>query len=156
MGVPSGFDQVSVTKPYYRSTYALVFPPSGLDHGQAAPTSCSPTARCWQAAHRPVRPLAGVGEWLAKHGLVDNGVPYKILNADPAQYPGEIIEKDLAAGQIDAAVVWGPIAGFFAKRVKSPALVVVPLRSEPGVKFDYEMAMGVRYGERSGSSRSRA
>ena len=80
--------------------------------------------------------------------LEDSGVPYKILNADPAQYPGEIIEKDLAAGQIDAAVVWGPIAGFFAKRVQSPKLVVVPLRSEPGVKFDFEMAMGVRYGER--------
>ena len=32
MGVPSGFDQVAVTKPYYRSTYALVFPKGkGLD-----------------------------------------------------------------------------------------------------------------------------
>jgi ABC-type amino acid transport substrate-binding protein len=70
------------------------------------------------------------------------------MNADPAQYPGEIIEKDLAAGKIDAAIVWGPIAGFYAKRVKSPALTVVPMRSEPGIKFDYEMAMGVRYGER--------
>jgi hypothetical protein len=43
--------------------------------------------------------------------------------------------------------VWGPIAGFYAKRVKSPELVVVPLKSEPGIRFDYEMAMGVRYGE---------
>ena len=47
------------------------------------------------------------------------------------------IEKDLAAGQIDAAIVWGPIAGYFAKRVKSPKLRVVPLKSEPGVRFDY-------------------
>ena len=60
----------------------------------------------------------------------------------------EIIEKDLAKGKIDAAIVWGPIAGYFAKRIKSPELVVVPLKSEPGVKFDYQMAMGVRYGER--------
>ena len=36
----------------------------------------------------------------------------------------------------------------YAKRVKSPQLTVVPLRSEPGIKFDFEMAMGVRYGER--------
>ena len=70
------------------------------------------------------------------------------MNADPQQYPGEIIEKDLAAGKIDVAIVWGPIAGYFAKRVKSPALAVVPLKSEPGVRFDYQMAMGVRYGER--------
>jgi ABC-type amino acid transport substrate-binding protein len=87
-------------------------------------------------------------DWLAKHGLVDSGVPYPMMNADPKQYPGEIIERDLAAGKIDAAIVWGPIAGYFAKRVKSPTLTVVPLRSEPGVRFDYEMAMGVRYGER--------
>ena len=42
----------------------------------------------------------------------------------------------------------GPIAGYFAQRIKSPALTVVPLKSEHGVKFDYQMAMGVRYGER--------
>ena len=87
-------------------------------------------------------------EWLNKHGLVDSGVPYPIMNADPQQYPGEIIEKDLAAGKLDVAIVWGPIAGFFAKRVKSPELRVGPLASEPGVRFDYQMAMGVRYGER--------
>jgi ABC-type amino acid transport substrate-binding protein len=87
-------------------------------------------------------------DWLAKHGLVGSGVPYKIMNADPEQYPGEIIEKDLSAGKIDVAVVWGPIAGYFAQRVRSPVLTVVPLHSEPGVKFDYQMAMGVRYGER--------
>jgi ABC-type amino acid transport substrate-binding protein len=71
-----------------------------------------------------------------------------MMNADPQQYPGEIIEKDLAAGKLDAAIVWGPIAGYFAQRVKTPELVVVPMKSERGVKFDYQMAMGVRYGER--------
>ena len=86
--------------------------------------------------------------WLAKHQLVDQGVPYPIMNADPAQYPGQIIEDDLNGGKIDAAIVWGPIAGYFAQRAKPVALTVVPLKSEPGVKFDYQMAMGVRYGER--------
>jgi len=42
---------------------------------------------------------------------------------------------------------YGSIAGFYAKRIKAPELVVVPLKSEPGIRFDYEMAMGVRYGE---------
>lgn len=149
MGVPSGFDQVSVTKPYYRSTYALVFPAGkGLDHVKTGEDFLRTDRAVLGKLRIGLYDRSPASEWLAKHGLVDNGVPYKILNADPAQYPGEIIEKDLAKGEIDAAIVWGPIAGFFAKRVKSPALVVVPLRSEPGVKFDYEMAMGVRYGER--------
>ncbi len=84
--------------------------------------------------------------WLVKHGWEEQAHPYRMLSADPEQYPGEIIGKDLAQGTIDAAIVWGPIGGYFAKRIGS--LTVVPLRSEPGVKFDYEMAMGVRYGER--------
>jgi len=70
-----------------------------------------------------------------------------MLNADPEFYPGEIIEKALASGEIDVAVVWGPIAGFFGRRVQQPKLVVLPLASEPGVRFDYEIAMGVRFGE---------
>ena len=85
--------------------------------------------------------------WLAKHQLLESGVPYPIMNADPAQYPGQIIENDLVSGKIDAAIVWGPIAGFFAQRSKAPVLAVVPMKSEPGVQFDFQMAMGVRHGE---------
>ena len=149
MGVPAGFDQVSVTKPYYRSTYALVYAPGkGLDGVKSGEEFLKTDRAVLNKLRIGLYDRSPASDWLAKHGLVDSGVPYQIMNADPAQYPGEIIEKDLAAGKIDAAVVWGPIAGYFAKRVKSPTLTVVPLRSEPGVRFDFEMAMGVRYGER--------
>jgi len=149
MGVPVGFDQVSVTKPYYRSTYALVYPQGrGLDQVRAADDLLKLDPARLKRLRIGVYDRSPASEWLARHNLVDNGVPYAMLNADPAQYPGEILEKDLAGGQIDVAIVWGPIAGYFAKRVASPQLVVVPMRSEPGVKLDYEMAMGVRYGER--------
>lgn len=149
MGVPAGFDQVSVTKPYYRSTYALVLPKGkGMDQVSSSEEFLNLGPARLQAMRIGVYDRSPASDWLVKHRLVEQGVPYKILNADPAQYPGEIIEKDLVEGKIDAAIVWGPIAGFFAQRAKAPGLVVVPLRSEPGVQFDYEMAMGVRYGER--------
>jgi ABC-type amino acid transport substrate-binding protein len=82
-----------------------------------------------------------------KHGLEAQGVPYPMLSPDPDQYPGALIENDLAHGRIDVAIVWGPIAGYYAKRVNDVKMVVIPLQSEPGVKFDYAIAMGVRYGE---------
>ena len=149
MGVPVGYDQVSVTKPYYRSTYALVFAPAnGLEQVRSVQDFLALDRARLTKLRIGVYDRSPASEWLNKHGLVDSGVPYQIMNADPLQYPGEIIEKDLATGKLDAAIVWGPIAGFFAKRVKSPALSVVPLSSEPGVRFDYQMAMGVRYGER--------
>ena len=149
MGVPVGFDQVSVTKPIYRSTYALVFAKGkGLD-GVASGADFLALPRAQLGKLRiGIYDRSPASEWLGRHGLVDQGVPYPIMNPDPEQYPGEIIEKDLAAGKIDVAIVWGPIAGYFAKRVQAPTLTVVPIKSEPGVRFDYQMALGVRYGER--------
>jgi mxaJ protein len=148
MGVPAGFDQVSATKPYYRSVYSLVYPKGkGLDavHSSddllALPRDKLATLRIGLYDRSPA------SEWLARHDLVDRGVPYPMMNADPAQYPGQLIERDLEQGKIDMAIVWGPIAGFFARRMHAPELVVVPMKSEPGLAFDFAMAMGVRYGE---------
>ena len=150
MGVPAGFDQVSATKPYYRSTYALVFAKGrGMDAVKSADDFLKLDAQQLARLRIGIYDRTPASQWLAKHALVDRAVPYPIMNADPDQYPGEILEKDLAAGKLDAAIVWGPIAGYFAKRVRTPELVVVPLASEPGVRFDYPMAMGVRYGERA-------
>lgn len=150
MGVPVGFDQgVSVTKPYYRSTYALVIPRGkGMDNVASADDFLKLPPQKLKSLKIGIYDRSPASDWLKKHDLVDQGVPYKMMSADPAQYPGQIIENDLAAGTIDAAVVWGPIAGYFAQRVKQPALTVLPLKSEDGVQFDYAMAMGVRYGER--------
>jgi quinoprotein dehydrogenase-associated probable ABC transporter substrate-binding protein len=149
MGVPVGYDQVSVTKPYYRSTYALVIPQGqGMDQVRSGEDFLKLDPAKLATLRIGIYDRSPASEWLDKHRLIERGVPYKIMNADPQQYPGEIIEKDLAAGKLDVAIVWGPIAGYFAQRVKQPRLAVVPLKSEPGVKFDYQMAMGVRYGER--------
>jgi len=146
MGVPVGFEEgVSVTKPYYRSTYALVFPKGkGMDNVASAEDFLKLDPAKLKSLRIGIYDRSPASAWLAKHDLVDQGVQYRMLNADPAQYPGEIIERDLAGGKIDAAIVWGPIGGYFAKRVRSPQLQVVPMAGEPGIKFDYAMAMGVR------------
>ncbi|HKX95588.1 MAG TPA: substrate-binding domain-containing protein [Methylibium sp.] len=149
MGVPAGYDQVSVTKPYYRSTYALVYAPGkGLDGVQTIDDFLKVDRAVLGKLRIGLYDRSPASEWLNRHQLVEQGVPYPIMSADPAQYPGEIIEKDIAAGKIDAAIVWGPIAGYYAKRVTSMKLTVVPMRSEKNIKFDFPMAMGVRYGER--------
>ena len=149
MGVPAGFDQVSATKPYYRSTYALVFAKGkGLEGVTSVDEFLALDRSKLRALKIGVYDRSPGSDWLSSHQLVDSAVPYLILNPDPEQYPGEIIEKELASGKLDAAVVWGPIAGYYATRIKSPELVVVPMKSERNIKFDYQMAMGVRYGER--------
>jgi quinoprotein dehydrogenase-associated probable ABC transporter substrate-binding protein len=148
MGVPVGIGEVAVTKPYYRSTYALVFAKGkGMDNVTTEEDFLKLNPAKLKSLRIGIYDRSPASQWLVKHGLTDQGVPYPLLSADPAQYPGQIIENDLAGGKLDAVVVWGPIAGFFAQRVKSPALVVVPLKSEKGVKLDYAMGMGMRHGE---------
>jgi quinoprotein dehydrogenase-associated probable ABC transporter substrate-binding protein len=148
MSVPAAYDQVSATAPYYRSTYALVYPKGrGLDQVRSGADLVALPADRRSLLKIGMYDKSPASEWLVKHGLEAQARPYPMLSADPEHNPGEIIEKELAQGKIDAAIVWGPIAGYYAKRVRSLELVVIPLKSEPGVKFDYEIAMGVRYGE---------
>jgi mxaJ protein len=148
MGVPAGFEQVSATKAYYRSTYALVFRKGqGLDAVRNSDDLLALPPEKLRAVRIGVYDRSPGSLWLARHGLVDRGVPYPIMSPDPEQYPGQIIERDLAQGRIDAAIVWGPIAGYFARRVRGPELLIAPMKSEPGLPFEFAMAMGVRHGE---------
>ena len=148
MSVPAGYDQVSATQPYYRSTYALVYPKGkGLDGVRSGADLEALPAGIRGKLRIGIYDKSPASLWLVRHGLEAQAMPYPMMSPDPEQYPGEIVERDLTEGKIDAAIVWGPIAGYYAKRVRNAELAVVPLKSEPGVKFDYEIAMGVRYGE---------
>jgi len=148
MSVPESYDQAWPTKAYYRSTYALVYRKGkGLDQVKSGPDLFALPADVRSKLTIGVYDKSPAATWLVKHGMESQTKPYPIMSPDPDQYPGQIIDKELARGTIDAAIVWGPIAGYYAKRVHDVELVVIPLRSEPGVKFDYAIAMGVRRGE---------
>jgi len=148
MSVPESYDQAWPTKAYYRSTYALVYRKGkGLDQVKSGPDLFALPADVRSKLTIGVYDKSPAATWLVKHGMESQTKPYPIMSPDPDQYPGQIIDKELARGTIDAAIVWGPIAGYYAKRVHDVELVVIPLRSEPGIKFDYAIAMGVRRGE---------
>lgn len=147
MGVPVGFDQVSTTKPYYHSSYVMVFPAGiGLDGLKTGQDLLSLPESVREKLRIGVMDRSPAADWLARHNIIEQGIPYKIMDANPDSYPGQIIDNDLANGKIDVAIVWGPIGSYFAKHNKK-ALKVVPMLSEPNLKFDYDIAMGIRYGE---------
>jgi len=148
MSVPAGFDQAWVTAPYYRSTYALVFPKGkGLDGLKSGADLFALPAEVRGRLRIAVGDKSPASLWLVKHGMEAQARPYAMMSPDPDASPGDIIVKELAQGKVDAVVAWGPIAGYYAKRVPNVDFVVIPLASEPGVQFDYAIAMGVRYGE---------
>jgi len=150
MGVPADFGQVLPTKAYYRSTYVLVFPATkALAEVDSADDFLALPRETLAALKIGVFDRSPASAWLDRHQLVDSGVPYRLMSPDPDEVPADVVARDLAAGTIDAAVVWGPIGGYLARQAAGTALRVVPLASEPGVKFDYAMAMGVRFGEKA-------
>ena len=149
MGVPVGFELASTTKAYYRSVYAIVYAAGrGLD-GVSKPEDLlkvEPEKR--RSLKIGVVAQTPPVDWLLENKLFDQVVSYQRQTGDKDQYPGEIVEKDLTSGKIDVAMVWGPIAGYFARKVSGARLVVVPFATRPDIKFDYDIAMGVRFGER--------
>jgi quinoprotein dehydrogenase-associated probable ABC transporter substrate-binding protein len=154
MGVPVGFELAATTKPYLRSTYALTYLRGrGLDAIRSPDDLPKLDPATLNKLKLGVFGQTPPADWLLKHRLFDQVVPYQTQTGDPQQYPGEIIEKDLVAGKIDVAFVWGPIAGYFRKQAKSAQIEVVPFKPDPQIKFDYSIAMGVRFGERAWKER---
>jgi mxaJ protein len=148
MGVAAGFDRLLTTKPYYRSTYALVYVKGRDLDGVASGEdfiNLKPEIRDGLRI-AAFTPTPGA-KWLARHGMNEQLVPFLAMSGDPEAYPGEIIEKELVEGRLDAAIIWGPIAGYFANRAKPAEIAVVLLESEPGIQFDFAISAGVRYGD---------
>ena len=64
-----------------------------------------------------------------------------------ADNPPSTIIDAVVSGKVDIAIVWGPIAGYYAKRQTVP-LELVPVPSGKGdLPFAFEISMGVKRGE---------
>lgn len=149
VGVPVGYELTLTTPAYYHSTWAMVIPKGkGLD-GIRTPDDL---LKIDPAQLKKLRfGLVGRSpptDWLLKNNLFDQAQAVPTQSGDPEAYPGEMIEKELAAGQIDIAFAWGPIAGYFARHAQPPGMLVAPFPPSRDIQFDYKIAMGVRFGEK--------
>ncbi|WP_442793674.1 substrate-binding domain-containing protein [Paraburkholderia sp. ZP32-5] len=148
IGVPKGYDMTSTTQPYLRSTYAMVFPNRPEFASIQTPDDLLklPPDQLHKLRFGIFTQTPAV-DWLLGHNLIDQAVSYRVQSGDPAEYPGQMIEHDLRAGNVDVVFLWGPIAGYFAKRA-GDSVRLVPFPAQPGIRFDYTISMGVRYGEK--------
>jgi quinoprotein dehydrogenase-associated probable ABC transporter substrate-binding protein len=153
MGVAEGYELLVTTKPYYRSTYALVYVKGRkLDDVRTANDLLKlDDERKSQLKIGAFDQTPGPA-WLSRHGMLRQMKAYQAMSGDPADYPGKILEQALVGKDVDAAIIWGPIAGYFAKQAEDVEMVVIPLESEPGVKFDFAISAGVRRGDDEGKA----
>jgi quinoprotein dehydrogenase-associated probable ABC transporter substrate-binding protein len=139
MGFPQGDDLVQGTNPYYRTAYALVSKQnSGLDD-----VTTLEDARL-KGKHIGIVAGTPPATNMAVNGLMTNAKPYPLMIDTRVDSSAEAMINDLNKGDIDAAILWGPMAGFYAKKA-SPPLHVTPLvKEKTGPQLVYRIGMGVR------------
>lgn len=150
IGVPKGYELTATTRPYMRSTYALLFADPGKHDGVEAADDLLKLPREKLASLRiGVFGRSPGSDWLLRHDLIEQAVVYAPQSGDVHENPAHIIERDLSAQKIDAAILWGPMAAYLVQRhTASPQWHAVPFLPDPQIRFDYEIAMGVRFGEK--------
>lgn len=143
MGVPPDYDPVMTSKPYYRTGHVFVW---RQDSGYDITSWDSPDLK---------KGLVGVTDKspttvpLNDNGIIGNAKPYRIQRN--LNNKASLMIDDLAKGDIDVAVAWGPIGGYFAKHSKVP--MVVKLAPEYEMvkargKTYWNMSIAVRHGEK--------
>jgi mxaJ protein len=148
-GVPFGFERALTTRPYYRSTYVFV---RRADSVADVASLDDPRLRSLRVGVQLVgddgvnTPPAHA---LTRRGIVQNVRGYTLYGDYSQPNPPARIVDAVAHGDVDVAVVWGPLAGYFSKREGVP-LVLTPVSPSidlPFLPFVYDISVGVRRGQ---------
>ena len=134
MDMPEDYEQGLTTKPYFRSTYVLVSParkplkPASLDD------TVLKQARIGVFQSSPARAA------LYAHGIKGE-VQYLFYDSarHPEEHPARLVQQ-VAAGELDAAESWGPVAGYY---VKQSGLTMVPLNRLTDRVLEYSLSLAV-------------
>lgn len=131
MGTVSDGDMMLTSAPYYRSGYVFVY---RKESGYNIKDWDSPDLRKGiigvVGQTPPSRPISD-------KGLMENARPYRImrdLNLNPGYMIDDLVKKD-----IDIAIIWGPIGGYYAKKA------AIPLEVVPAPEYEAENVHGKGY-----------
>ncbi len=149
VGTASGVEMLATTRPYYKSTYVFV---SRHDRGLGIASLNDPRLKQLRIGVQLVgddfanTPPAHA---LANRGMTQNVVGFTVYGDYRQPHPASQIVDAVANGSVDVAIVWGPLAGYFAKQSAVP-LDIVPVQPRvdlPYLPFVFDIAMGVRRGD---------
>src|SRR5579864_7685383 len=111
MGYPQGDEMVQGTNPYYQTAYALVSKAgSPLDGVDALGDARLKDKRIGIVAGTPP------ATYLVSEGLMAKAKPYPLMIDTRYDSSAVAMMNDLASGEIDAGILWGPMAGYYAAR----------------------------------------
>ena len=143
MGLPTEIEMAATTRPYYRSSYMFV-----TRRGTPQPASFDDpylkTARVGVHIIGDDSSNSPPAHAMSNRGLIDNVRGYSVYGDYKSPDPPAELIKAVERGDIDVAIAWGPLAGFFAQRSPVPLqLNAVSPAEEPPYAFVFDMSMGV-------------
>jgi mxaJ protein len=149
IGVPVSFDAMTTTRPYYTSTYVFV---SRADRHYDLRSLDDPRLRTLRIGlhfigtdYNNPPPAHALGA----RGIVRNVVGYSIYGDYAQPNPPARLIDAVAKGDVDVAIVWGPLGGYFARHEPVP-LTVTPIDDavdRTGIVFAFPIGVGVRKGD---------
>lgn len=149
IGVLEDLERAETTSSYYRSTYVFVTRETDELHIQSLNDP--------RLGHLKVGvPVVGDdyantpgASAMARRGYIHNLVGFTVFGDYSEPHPASRIIEALASKEIDVAIVWGPVAGFFAEQqgIAMQITPVTPTR-EQGTRFSFPIAMAVREGDK--------
>lgn len=149
IGIIAGDDQLATTRPYYSSTYVFVTRRSSRLHFASMDDPRLHRVRIGIHVIGDDYNSLPPGVALAGRGIVRNVVGYSIYGNYAEPSPPSALITAVAQGNVDVAIAWGPLAGYYAARSRVP-LDVSPVGTRMaghGIPFSYPIAMGVRKGD---------
>jgi quinoprotein dehydrogenase-associated probable ABC transporter substrate-binding protein len=139
MGFPQGDDLVQGTNPYYRTAYALVAKQGGgLDEVASLGDARLKGKHIGIVAGTP--PATN----MTANGLMADAKSYPLMIDTRIDSSAAAMINDLTSGTIDAAILWGPMAGFYAKNANPPLHVTPLVKETTGPRLAFRIGMGVR------------
>lgn len=147
IGAPEKFERADSTEPYYYSSYVFV---SRRDRNLNITSFDDPTLKNLKIGVQMIGDDAlntPPAHLLADRGIISNVVGYSVYGeyTDPNP-PAQIIDA-VANKDVDIAIAWGPLAGYFASREKVP-LDIRPVAADSNAKLPtiFGISVAVRYG----------
>jgi mxaJ protein len=149
LGVPAGFEMALTTAPYYRSTYVFVsrkdrkLDVTSFDDGRLRTLKVGVQMVGDDFSNSPP------AHALTNRGIITNVKGFSVYGDYAQPNPPARIVEAVQRGDIDIAIVWGPLAGYFAERSRVPLQIipVSPQMDRSYLPFVFDIAIGVRRGD---------
>lgn len=146
MGLPSSMEMALMTRPYYRSTYVFVTRRDANLQLRSLDDSLLRTLRVGVQVIGDDYTNAPPAHALAQRGIVRNVVGYTVYGDYSQPSPPSRIIQAVTSGEIEVAIAWGAMAGYFARRadVALDVVRVLPEIDLPFLPMVFDISMGVR------------